>query len=254
MSELSRQNKHLIVLSSVILTPAIDVAICNMDDYFGRAGIKGNVTSGLRDAERQLKVIRDYLTKKGLHTKYKDAMNCKVTDKLPNGNYVWQDAWSNLLSVGLIINPPLQAKLTMDYIKNGVNRKGAVFNQTPHASGLAFNIGGGPNGINDEAIPVKAAADAKMPGLLNYLLERDNNAIHCNCYVIKTPAIVAPDKNVLAIQRALNVKGANPKLAESGVNDAATKAGIAAFQKSNGLVADGIAGPKTLKALGLVVA
>lgn len=252
MSELSRNNKNLIVLASVVLTPAIDAAIVNMDEYFARLGLKGNVTSGLRDAERQLKVIRSYLTSKGLAGKYKDAMNCKATDKLPDGTYVWQMAWSNLLNIGVIINPPLQAKLLMDYIKNNVNRKGAVFNQTPHASGLAFNIGGGANGITDEARPVELAAKEKMPGLLNYLLERENNAIHCNCYAIKN-AVVKPDSNVLAIQRALNVKGANPKLVENGVNDVTTKAAIKAFQKRTGLVADGIAGPKTLQALGLAV-
>lgn len=253
MSELSRNNKNLIVLASVVLTPAIDAAIVNMDEYFARFGLKGNVTSGLRDAERQLKVIRDYLKSKGLAAKYPDAMNCKAVDKGPDGNYIWQMAWSNLLHIGVIINPPLQAKLLMDYFKNGANRKGAVFNQTPHASGLAFNIGGGTNGITDEAKPVEAAAKDKMPGLLNYLLERENNAIHCNCYVIKN-VVVNPDANVLAIQRALNIKGASPKLAENGINDAATKAGIQAFQKKAGLVADGIAGPKTLKALGLAVA
>lgn len=254
MSELSRQNKHLTVLSSVILTPAIDVAIYNMDEYFGRLGLKGNVTSGLRDAERQLKVIRDYLKAKRLDIKYPDAMSCKVADKLPNGDYVWQMAWSNLLSIGVIINPPLRAKLLMDYFnKAGQNRKGAVFNQTPHANGLSFNIGGGANGINDELKAVELSAKERMPGLLNYLVERENNAIHCNCYVIKTPPVVKPDQNILSIQRALNIKGAKPKLVENGINDVQTQSAVKFYQKSVGLVPDGIVGPKTLRALGITL-
>jgi len=169
-----------------------------------------------------------------------------------NGLYVWQMAWSNLLNVGVIINPPYPAKVLMDYIRNGVNRKGATINQTPHASGIAFNIGGGANGITDEAIPVKDAADSKMPGLLNYLLERENNAIHCNCYAIKD-VTHAVSPNVLVIQRALNTHGANPKLKEDGVAGTNTTNAIKAFQKSKGLTPDGIAGHKTLTALGFTL-
>lgn len=252
MSELSRNNKFLIVQAKVVLTPIIDQAIVNMDSYFERYKMKGIVTSGLRDAEDQLRVIRSYLTSKGIAGKYPDAMNCKAVDKLPSGLYVWQMAWSNLLNIGVIINPPYVAKVLMDYIRNGVNRKGATINQTPHASGISYNIGGGANGITDEAKPVKAAMDEKMPGLLNYLLERENNAIHCNCYAVKTVKTNL-DSNILAIQKALNIKGANPRLTEDGIAGAKTTAAIKAFQKRAGLIVDGVAGPRTFAALGISV-
>lgn len=53
------------------------------------------------------------------------------------------------------------------------------------------------------------------------------------------------------IQQRLNALGANPPLTVDGIWGAKSIAATAAFQKSKGLVADGVAGPKTLAALGL---
>ncbi len=47
------------------------------------------------------------------------------------------------------------------------------------------------------------------------------------------------------IQRALNLLGTSPKLAEDGKSGASTAAAIKSFQLAHGLAADGIAGPKT---------
>jgi hypothetical protein len=55
--------------------------------------------------------------------------------------------------------------------------------------------------------------------------------------------------STLDIQRALNAHGANLQL--DGVTGPATRQAIRDFQRSNGLGVDGIAGPKTLAALGL---
>ena len=54
---------------------------------------------------------------------------------------------------------------------------------------------------------------------------------------------------VRAIQQKLNQLGYSLKV--DGIYGAATKKAVTAFQKANGLTADGIAGPKTLAALGI---
>jgi lysozyme len=52
------------------------------------------------------------------------------------------------------------------------------------------------------------------------------------------------------VQTKLNAAGANPQLDVDGDLGPATSAAIKTFQTSHGLVADGIAGPQTLAALG----
>lgn len=185
MSFTSLSNKYLKVSPNVILTPIIDAVITKLDPYF--INHPSVVTSGLRDAYKQLEVIRQYLKIKGLDSKYPQAMTCKPTDMVVGNSteYVWQMAWSNLLSVGVIINPPLQAKCLMDYIRNGVNKKGEIISQTPHARGTAFNIGAGANGVEDEAAILQKALNDKLPGLADFIKERENNALHCDCYAVK---------------------------------------------------------------------
>jgi hypothetical protein len=123
------------------------------------------------------------MVKKGLDKKYPEAMTCSVDAKLANGEYVWQMPWSELLHIGVIINPPYEAICLMDYFGptgKGPNKKGTKISQTPHARGTAFNIGGG-NGVDDEAAVVQTALNDHLPGLRDFLKERENNAIHCNC-------------------------------------------------------------------------
>ena len=179
----ARNNKWLIVRDGVELTSSIEPVIEALDSYFEKHNLKAYVTSGLRDEKAQLQVIRTYLTKKGLNTKYPEAMEGEAEDKNPDGNYRWQMAWSNLLATGLIINPPLRAICLMDYIRNGKNRKGQWINQTPHANGKSFDIGGGANSIADEAVVLdEALNEKKIPGLKGILKEGENNAIHIDCY------------------------------------------------------------------------
>jgi peptidoglycan hydrolase-like protein with peptidoglycan-binding domain len=47
------------------------------------------------------------------------------------------------------------------------------------------------------------------------------------------------------VQRALNLLGASPQIAEDGKPSSSTVAAIKVFQLAHGLAADGIAGPKT---------
>ena len=186
----STSNQNLTVNKSVVLTDVIDAVITALDPYFIAAGVKGRVTSGLRDAENQLNIIRGYLAKTGLDKKYPDAITKGLKEKIEfEGKIVfaWQPGWSALLNAGVIINPPVQAELLMDYIVNGENRKGKIYNATPHMNGNCFDIGGGEDGdISNELVAVNKALADKLPGLKSIVIERKNNCIHCNCIKIQT--------------------------------------------------------------------
>ncbi len=57
---------------------------------------------------------------------------------------------------------------------------------------------------------------------------------------------------VLLLQKALNTKGANPRITEDGDFGDGTTRALRAFQQSKGLTVDGVAGPKTFEKLGLM--
>lgn len=178
-------SKFLVVPASVVLTPVIAPVIEALDKYFEEANLKAVVTSGLRNSQDQLRIIRQYLVSKGLSEKYPEAMSCELQDKGPDGHFKWQMAWSNLLNIGVIINPPVQARVLMDYVKAGRNLKGSNIPASSHFRGTAFDIGGSHNSIQDEAAVVARAHADGIPGLVSYLPERENNAIHCNCKPIQ---------------------------------------------------------------------
>jgi len=55
---------------------------------------------------------------------------------------------------------------------------------------------------------------------------------------------------ILMIQKALNKKGASPRVQQDGVFGLKTDSAVKTFQRQMALVADGIVGPRTFKALG----
>jgi hypothetical protein len=180
-------NKFLIVKSSVKLTPIIEPVIVALDKYFEAINKKALVTSGLRNPDDQLSIIRGYLVSKGLKEKYSEAFTRNVDEKVstPFGIiYGWQLGWSKLLNIGIIINPPIEAKCLLDYMRDGINKKGTLIHGSPHFNGTAFDIGGGDNGIADEMPAIYKALSDKLPGLVGWLPERENNAIHCDCKII----------------------------------------------------------------------
>lgn len=175
------ENKFLIVKSGVKLTPQTEPTICALDKCFEEANKKGLVTSVLRDSEDQLNIIRMYLKNKGLKDAYPDAFNKGPHDMVHSNFgiiYAWQLGWSKLLNIGLIINPPLPAICLLDYIRNGINKKGMLIQMTPHHTGLCVDLGGGDNGISDELEIVKKAMIDKVIEIRGYVIERENNCLH----------------------------------------------------------------------------
>lgn len=176
----AKDNKFLKVNSNVVLNELIEKVVVELDKHFEKANIKAVVTSGVRTADDQLRIIRQYLNSEKLAVNYPEALSGNATDKLPDGNYIWQMGWSALLNAGIIINPPLRAILLMDYFNAaGKNRKGDYFNQTQHANGVCVDLGGGKNGLNDE-IAVVSSAKAEIPEIIDWVIERNNNCLHLN--------------------------------------------------------------------------
>jgi hypothetical protein len=164
------KNKYLIVPEKVVLTDELDKKLTELDIYF--KDHPETVTSGLRTVEDQLRIIRKYLKVKGLDKKYPDTFVCDANEKYTDKNeFIWQMAWSNLLYVGVIVNPPYPATCLMDYFRGGINKKGLQIGQSPHTRGKAFDL----SGLDSEPIVHRLRSEGKVRG---YLIERENNCLH----------------------------------------------------------------------------
>lgn len=168
MSEL----KYLIIQPNVVLNKLIHAKLIELDIEFKDKPQK--VTSAVRSADDQIRIIRKYLVKKGLNKTYPTAMVCYIDEKDAQGNYLWQMAWSNLLNIGVIINPPRAAVVLMDYIRGGGNKKGQTIKPSPHMRGdetACFDL----SGLSGLAIATRLKEEQKIR---NYLPERENNCLH----------------------------------------------------------------------------
>lgn len=172
----SYSNRYLKVPASIVLNNNLDQVLYDIDCDFREH--PETVTSALRIPEDQLRIIRKYLRAKGLDDNYPAAMTCEMRDKDDLGLYLWQRAWSHLLNIGVIINPPLPAIALMDYWRNGVNKKGQLIGQSPHTRGTAFDLAGVDSLVIVQGLKLKG----KIKG---YLVERENNAIHVDIFDMK---------------------------------------------------------------------
>jgi hypothetical protein len=184
----SYENKNLLVPShddfqfqgrkyrKIILNDELDSVLSAIDHYWPPAS--EIVTSGIRVPDDSLRIIRQYLRSKGLDKKYPEAMTCDILDKgkdirFDGDIYAWQAGWSALLNAGVIVNPPFEAVCLMDYFRNGINKKGQRIGQSPHVKKKAFDLSG-----TDSLTIVKRLVEDKM--IRGFLLERENNCIHCD--------------------------------------------------------------------------
>ena len=180
-------NNFLLLKEGVILTEHIRPVIDALDPFFEEANLIALVTSGLRRPEDQLRIIRTELNRRALSHYYQDAFD-EIGKKIQYEGkevYGWQVGWSKLLSVGFIVNPPYAAECLMDYYRPGSseNRRGKVIGDSPHTRGVAFDIGGGPDGVTNEAQVIERAM-GKVKGLKGYLIERNQNCVHVDCQPI----------------------------------------------------------------------
>lgn len=181
-------NKFLRVKPGVRLSPQMIPVIVGLDSYFEAAGLIAYVTSGIRNSMDQLNTIIKYCKRYGVDKEFPDVLTCMPADKVGK-EYVWQPAWSRLLNIGVIINPPYPAVVLYDYFdENKRNKKGQVIGHSPHYYGNGVDIGGGvDHDITNELIPVQRALAEGLPGLRGYKKERKNNCVHLDVEKIQPP-------------------------------------------------------------------
>lgn len=179
--------KNLVIRNGVHLTPSIQRTIELMDKFFD--GEVSEITSGLRTTQDQLTVILQKVARHGKDTEFVEFVN-GVENRWPVDKivhlgdinrdlYWWQRAWSRLLNIGDIVNPPYPAEVIFDYIRPGdlKNKKGEVIQVSNHSHGLAFDIGGGHD-ITEKAKRVVRALQSGECFIRSWLLEHVNNACH----------------------------------------------------------------------------
>ena len=176
-------NKFLLIKDGVVLTEHITPVIERLDPFFEVHKLTAWVTSGLRTPEDQLRIIRRELNRRDLSQYYQQAFDDIGSKTQWEGKEVWswQLGWSKLLSLGFVVNPPYPAEALMDYFRPGSaeNKKGKIIGDSPHTRGVAFDIGGNSDGVANEALVMRAAM-GNVRGLKGYLLERNQNCVHCD--------------------------------------------------------------------------
>lgn len=181
--------KWIKVNEGVVLTPTIERTITLLDPYFENEPV--TVTSGLRTQDKQLEIIAEKVKQHHIEAMFPEWLLFKgnkadVKTKIDEHQfYWWQRAWSKLLNLNDIVNPPLPAILLEDYTKPGtvINKKGSVVDISPHQRGNAFDIGGGRR-IHEISNIVSKAKNEKKCFIYSYLTEIVNNAVHINCELI----------------------------------------------------------------------
>lgn len=164
--------KNIVIKPGVVLNDIQRAKLKQLDPEF--KGKPQTVTSGVRTDAEQIRIIRKFLVSNGLNKTYPKAMVCYIDEKDDQGNYLWQMAWSNLLNIGVIINPPRTAVVLMDYLSGGGNKKGQAIKPSPHMRGdetACFDL----SGLSGLEIAKKLAAAQKIR---NYVVERKNNCLH----------------------------------------------------------------------------
>ena len=179
--------KNLTLRAGVHLTPSISRTLELMDKYFD--GEPSVITSGLRTQQDQISIIMQKLIRHKKDVEFKEFVwgveqrshpaDTVHVDELDRDLFWWQRAWSRLLNMGDIVNPPLPAEVLFDYYRPGStnNKKGEIIQISPHQRGLAFDIGGGDDLLGKSKCVVKAV-ESRECFISNFLIEKINNAVH----------------------------------------------------------------------------
>ena len=180
--------KYLTIRPGVHLTPSIQRTIECMDKFFD--GEPTEVTDGYRTTHDQLTLIMKKLSIHGKDHEFVEFVNgvenhwpidktVHLTE-IDRDLYWWQRAWSRLLNIGQIINPPMPAEVIFEYVNDGRNKKGEIIRISNHQHGLAVDFGGGKD-LMAKAKCVLAALRSRECFIHNYRVERGNNCVHADC-------------------------------------------------------------------------
>lgn len=173
--------RYLTVGSQVVLNDLLTKTICTLDDEFEIASVLAMVTSGIRTAQKQLSLIIQKAKLHGIDKTYPEILIATVDNKNS-----WLSAWSKLLVIGEMINPPKPAESLFGYTKpNGeIRPAGTLIDISNHMKAHSFDIARADLKVIGDII--QNAMDKKYcPTIKGYLLEPVNNCVHVDCQDIK---------------------------------------------------------------------
>ena len=180
---------NLVLKKNVKVTPTTARVIALLDPYFKDE--QSYVTSATRTPEDQLRIIVEKVKRHGIDKLFPEFTMSEGNDysfkiKLDEQEFFWwARAWSKLLSINDIVNPPCPAEVLFDYFRPGstTNRKGRIIDISNHMRGNSFDIGGAEN-LSKKAEIVKLAVKNGDCFIQNYLEEKVNNSIHIDAIPI----------------------------------------------------------------------
>ena len=178
---------NITVRKAVKTNASIIRCLLSIDSYFDCCPVA--VTSGVREPIDQMRIIMEKCKRHGInnalfseYVTLEDRNIAEIVDVNGQKLYWWQRAWSKLLNLGDIVNPPISAEVLFDYFKpeSTVNGKGRVIEPSPHFKGTAFDLTGlDLNKIVERLATAKTDGKAYVKG---YLKEEVNNAVHVDIY------------------------------------------------------------------------
>jgi len=181
-------NSFLKISPGVVLTEKIDNVIFKLDRAFEKNKVIRYVVSAVRTPDKQLNLIIQYAKAKGVRANFTED---DVDTKTDDGLYIWQETWSKLLQLGILINPPREAKCLYSYKhpSKGVVAAGTLIKPSPHFLGIAFDISATRNvpepqieGSLEKIVLIvqNAIIEDKTLGIYSYQVEREQECMHIN--------------------------------------------------------------------------
>jgi hypothetical protein len=172
-----------------VITDVMVDSIRALDPCYAAHNAHAYVTSGLRDQEHQLTIIKNYAHLKALDSEFPNILKIGLHDELNfNGEIVfsWQVPWSRLLEMGEMISPPISAKCLFDYKHptKGWIKAGTIRTASEHFCDTdvhPFDIGGGSDLKTSIIIVTEARQMGLLPEVIEAFIEHENNALHIRC-------------------------------------------------------------------------
>jgi peptidoglycan hydrolase-like protein with peptidoglycan-binding domain len=162
-----KEKTYIVKKSGVIVTPAIQKVLDELEPHFSEAKVRVFVTSAVRTPERQLGIIIEMAKKYSLHRKYPSILSATVDDIES-----WRGAWDELLNVKrFIVNPPKPATCKL------APNKGRTIGVSPHVPPKkAFDLAGAPLGTIQAIVN---ACKKEHPGTIGQVKpEPENGCVH----------------------------------------------------------------------------
>lgn len=126
-----------VLAPDAVLTPRLREVLPKLLPYLPPGAV---ITSGYRSPERQLEILRQLARENDVP--WDDAAAVDRPDR-------WLEAWRSLLQKGVVVNPPVDAKLA----------DGTLVHATPHAKGNSFDVSGAP--LDQIVAAMRKARDEK---------------------------------------------------------------------------------------------